>query len=113
MSLHGQCSCRCLHVNATTRTGLFVRNEFIRPLYERFASREALLHELAMRLATPHGVYVEHRRVMNLYNWHGPYERHYVYRYLFPTVALGQNSAPDANDTRSTESIRNRQALSE
>jgi hypothetical protein len=66
-----------------------------------------LVHELGMRLA-PHGVYVEHRRVISLNTWHGSYERHYVY--LFP-AARGRNTVHDADETLSTESIRNRQAL--
>jgi hypothetical protein len=74
--------------------------------YYRFlGAKLTLVHELAMRLA-PHGAYVEHRRVIGLYAWHGPYERHYVY--LFPAVAHDRSSTRDADDMRSTESIRNR-----
>jgi hypothetical protein len=65
--------------------------------YRFLGAKLTLVHELGIRLA-PHGVYVEHRRVVNMYAWHGPYERHYVY--LFPAIARNsQDSAHEnAND---------------
>jgi hypothetical protein len=68
--------------------------------------------ELATRLA-PQGVYVEHRRVSYLRTWPVLNERHYVY--LFPAAVVHDlNYMHDAaaDDTPSTDSIRNRQALS-
>jgi hypothetical protein len=86
---------------------LFVSCIYLVYRYYRFlGAKLTLVHELAMRL-TPHGGYVEHRRVI-LHTWHGPYERHYVY--LFPAIASDRSSTHD--DTRSMESIRNRQSLS-
>jgi hypothetical protein len=82
---------------------------FVYRYYRFLGAKLTLVHELAMRLA-PHGAYVEHRRVMKLYAWHGPYERHYVY--LFPAIVRDRSSTHDADDTLSTESIRNRQSLS-
>jgi hypothetical protein len=91
---------------------MFVCSVYLVYRYHRFlGAKLTLVHELAMKL-TPHGAYVEHRRVTHLYPWLGPYERHYVY--LFPAVARGRTSAHDASAddaARSTESIRNRQAL--
>jgi hypothetical protein len=63
--------------------------------YNHFlGAKLTLVHQLAMRLA-PHGAYVEHRRVVNLYAWHGPYERHYVY--LFPAIARNSQDSTHEN----------------